>query len=154
MANKSIWCALVGLGVARHTSSQISINRRKVRFRGNRQCTYRCYQCRWPIRGFAIALKYEFLSDLVHISQTVPGEAPWSRWSSLGGDLKSTAPAVGRNRDGRLEVFARGTDGCLYHIWQVGQNSGWSDWAKLGGWGITDGGRTILVDVIPPRGAA
>ncbi len=34
---------------------------------------------------------------------------------------------------GRLEVFARGSDKALHHIWQVAPNSGWSSWGSLGG---------------------
>ncbi|PQQ42115.1 hypothetical protein C6H65_05690, partial [Photorhabdus luminescens] len=41
-------------------------------------------------------------------------------------------PAVSRNLDGRLEVFARGTDNALWHIWQTAPNSGWSGWQSLG----------------------
>ena len=42
--------------------------------------------------------------------------------------------AVAQNADGRLEVFARGTDKALWHIWQTAPNNGWSGWASLGGW--------------------
>ncbi len=42
--------------------------------------------------------------------------------------------AVARNADGRMEVFARGNDRALIHIWQVGPNTGWTDeWRSLGG---------------------
>jgi hypothetical protein len=42
--------------------------------------------------------------------------------------------AVARNADGRMEVFARGTDGALIHIWQLGPNTGWAhEWTSLGG---------------------
>ncbi|WP_218117423.1 hypothetical protein [Photorhabdus luminescens] len=41
-------------------------------------------------------------------------------------------PAVSRNLDGRLEVFVRGADNALWHIWQTTPNSGWSDWQSLG----------------------
>src|SRR5262249_54562662 len=37
------------------------------------------------------------------------------------------------NQDGRLEVFARGTDKGLWHIWQSAPNNGWSSWDSLGG---------------------
>jgi acylphosphatase len=38
------------------------------------------------------------------------------------------------NSDGRLEVFARGTDGALWHVWQEAPHAGpWSGWASLGG---------------------
>lgn len=46
-------------------------------------------------------------------------------WASLGGVITSNI-AVGRNADGRLEVFARGTDNAVWHRWQVRPNNGWS----------------------------
>lgn len=52
-------------------------------------------------------------------------------WPSLGGIIISS-PAMARNQDGRLEVFAIGVDNCLYHIWQTAPNNGWSGWARLG----------------------
>ncbi|MEK9495066.1 hypothetical protein V2H77_01025, partial [Photorhabdus sp. P32] len=41
-------------------------------------------------------------------------------------------PAVSRNLDGRLEVFVRGADNALWHIWQTAPNSDWSNWQSLG----------------------
>jgi hypothetical protein len=41
--------------------------------------------------------------------------------------------SVARNSDGRLEMFARGTDGRVWHQWQVMPNSYWSGWYLLGG---------------------
>jgi subtilisin family serine protease len=35
---------------------------------------------------------------------------------------------------GRMEVFARGGDGAVWHIWQTAPNNGWSGWDTLGGW--------------------
>ena len=53
------------------------------------------------------------------------------RWASLGGAIFD--PFVVNNADGRMEVFARGTDGALWHIWQTAPNNGWSGWLSLGG---------------------
>ena len=53
-------------------------------------------------------------------------------WVSMGGVITGGLSSV-RNRDGRLEVFARGTDGALWHLWQTAPNNGWSGWASLGG---------------------
>jgi hypothetical protein len=52
---------------------------------------------------------------------------------SLGGQFTS-GPAVARNADGRLEVFAIGTDSILWHRRQLtpGGND-WSNWEFLGG---------------------
>jgi acylphosphatase len=42
------------------------------------------------------------------------------------------------NADGRLEVFIRGTDNAMWHMWQTVPNGGWSGWASLGG-GLSSG---------------
>ncbi|MBY7125955.1 hypothetical protein ILS93_28305, partial [Bacillus sp. 16GRE42] len=52
-------------------------------------------------------------------------------WGSLGGTIDMLA--IGKNADGRLEVFARGADRALWHIWQTAPNNGWSNWGSLGG---------------------
>jgi hypothetical protein len=44
--------------------------------------------------------------------------------------------ATATNRDGRIEVFAIGTDAGLHHNWQTTPGGAWSGWAGLGG-GIT-----------------
>lgn len=41
--------------------------------------------------------------------------------------------SVAADQDGRLEVFATGTDSAVWHIWQTAPNNGWSPWASLGG---------------------
>lgn len=41
--------------------------------------------------------------------------------------------AVGRNTDGRLEVFARGADNALWNVWQTSPNGAWAHWSSLGG---------------------
>jgi acylphosphatase len=53
------------------------------------------------------------------------------RWASLGGGISD--PVAINNQDGRLEVFAKGTDNALWHIWQTVPSNGWSGWASLGG---------------------
>jgi acylphosphatase/peptidoglycan hydrolase-like protein with peptidoglycan-binding domain len=53
------------------------------------------------------------------------------RWGSRGGVIFT--PVIGSNQDGRLEVFARGTDGALWHLWQTARNNGWSGWGSMGG---------------------
>jgi hypothetical protein len=41
--------------------------------------------------------------------------------------------AAGFNQDGRLEVFVRGTDGNLWHAWELSPRGAWSGWQSLGG---------------------
>lgn len=57
---------------------------------------------------------------------------PQPGWSPLGGQLTS-APAVARNADGRLELYGRGYDGAARHCWQTAPNGGWSPWSMQGG---------------------
>ena len=60
----------------------------------------------------------------------------WSEWKTLGTPARDTSLTeqftVGRNQDGRQEVFAVGSDGNVWQIWQTAPNGGWSDWRKLG----------------------
>jgi len=51
---------------------------------------------------------------------------------SFGGDVTSPPLAV-RNHDGRLELFAIGSNGALYHRWETSPGGGWSGWHSLGG---------------------
>jgi 2-iminobutanoate/2-iminopropanoate deaminase len=39
---------------------------------------------------------------------------------------------VGRNADGRLEIFGVGDNNALWQKWQVAPNGGWSGWKTLG----------------------
>lgn len=55
----------------------------------------------------------------------------WAGWSYLGGII-APAPAVAMNFDARLEIFGIGTDGNIYHDWQVSDAGAWSGWAWLG----------------------
>lgn len=59
----------------------------------------------------------------------------WSGWISFGapaihGGLRS-APTVAPSADGRLELFAIGGDGGLWHTWQK-PGGGWSSWTPHG----------------------
>ena len=74
---------------------------------------------------------------LWHIWQTSPGQEPWSNWFSSGQPAASIAnaqfpPSIAQNADGRLEAFTVGTDGALWHIYQVAPNGTWSSWTPLG----------------------
>ena len=31
-------------------------------------------------------------------------------------------------------IFARGSDGAVWHMWQTAPSNGWSGWYSLGGW--------------------
>jgi hypothetical protein len=74
-------------------------------------------------------------SAVWHAWQTVPGEE-WTGWHTLGKPsqqvrLQST-PALARNQDGRLELFAKGTDKAVWHCWQQEPGSGhWLAWSSL-----------------------
>ncbi len=73
-------------------------------------------------------------SALWHIAQTAPSQG-WTDWASLGSPAATGGlglPVVAASADGRLEVFAVGSDGALWHIWQTSLNGGWSAWLSHG----------------------
>ena len=70
----------------------------------------------------------------------------WTPWRRLGGILTSR-PAVVVNDDGRLEVFARGADRRMHHIWQTAPNGRWA-----GTWDALPGGPASAGD--PGQSAA
>ncbi|WP_155354850.1 hypothetical protein [Acrocarpospora macrocephala] len=61
----------------------------------------------------------------------------WSPWYSMGApsghSFGFARVTVGTNRDGRLEVFALGSNLELWHAWQLTAGGAWSGWASLGG---------------------
>ena len=63
--------------------------------------------------------------------------ADFGQWGYSGGgggfDLETTGPVVARNADGRLEVFARGSDDSLWHRAQTSPGGAWDAWSGLGG---------------------
>jgi hypothetical protein len=72
---------------------------------------------------------------LWHKWQVAPNGG-WSEWAKLGTPASDTSLTdrfiVGTNQDGRQEVFAVGSDGNIWQIWQTAPNGGWSVWRKLG----------------------
>jgi hypothetical protein len=78
-----------------------------------------------------------FKPEIWHSTQQ-PGHGPWNGWRSLGvfpgqGATVHRAPAIARNKDGRLEVYvAVGTE--IWHTCQASANSDhWTPWSSLGG---------------------
>ncbi len=83
---------------------------------------------------FAIGVISAQSNALLHIMQTAPSQG-WTSWASLGAPPAAgglNRPAVAQSADGRLEVFAVGGDGVLWHIWQTSVNGGWSSWTSHG----------------------
>src|SRR3954452_11630757 len=68
---------------------------------------------------------------LYHAAST--GRGAWRGFESLGGTLSPGPVAVGRTADGRLDVFARGLDNALWHVWEIVPGGAWSAWTSLGG---------------------
>ena len=72
--------------------------------------------------------------NIWHMWQTVASNG-WSAWATLGsagGGFGDAAPGLGRSGDGRLELFAAGVDGNLWHKWQTVASNGWSGWISHG----------------------
>jgi uncharacterized protein YkwD/acylphosphatase len=73
-----------------------------------------------------------------HLWQTTPN-GDWSDWEDLSayrplpGGLLTVAgnPAAGSAADGRIEIFVRGSDDHVWHLWQTTPNGDWSDWEDL-----------------------
>lgn len=73
-----------------------------------------------------------------HVWQTAPGKGWAAAWASKRGTLAGsgaveTRLAMARNRDGRLQVFARFQDNSIRYLIQKAANGAWAAWASLGG---------------------
>lgn len=60
----------------------------------------------------------------------------WSDWQGRsapdGNKSLGEQFSVGKNQDGRQELFAIAKDGNVWQTWQTAPNVGWSDWKMLG----------------------
>ena len=56
----------------------------------------------------------------------------WGGWQAFPQKWNGR-PYVVANADGRLELFATGNDGGVYHAWQTAPNGIWSGWAAIPG---------------------
>ncbi|MDQ7806448.1 hypothetical protein Q5425_22130 [Amycolatopsis sp. A133] len=71
---------------------------------------------------------------LYRIEQNAPGSR-WDGWTlaAPGCPPLTGRAAVARTSDGRLELFARGADGQIWHAWQnQAGTTDWSSWSGLG----------------------
>jgi hypothetical protein len=86
--------------------------------------------------------------SLWHIWQDSSTATGWSSWADLGTPPTASLTqgiAVERNMVDGLEVFAAGSDGAVWHIWQEsGSPTGWSDWQTLG----LPGGTSLAVPTV------
>jgi hypothetical protein len=73
-------------------------------------------------------------AEVWHTWQLTPSDTAWSAWESLGSPAGTLIIrlGIGRNSDGRLELFGLSTDGELWNIWQTAANAGWDAWNALG----------------------
>ena len=72
------------------------------------------------------------LDDLKKFAGAASAGGSTADLHSLGGNI-SDQPTVGKNADGRLEVFGVGPKGNMLTTFQTEPNGGWSDWYSLGG---------------------
>src|SRR2546421_379729 len=57
-----------------------------------------------------------------------------TNWTSLGkpaNNITLSSPHAVQNADGRLEVLLNGSDGNLWHIWQITPGKNWGTWTSL-----------------------
>ncbi|MEV7416686.1 family 43 glycosylhydrolase [Streptomyces sp. NPDC089919] len=64
--------------------------------------------------------------------QLDPEADAWSAWQPFGGPA-GAVPALGRNADGRLEVFSLAPGGAALHHRVQRADGGWGDWEGFGG---------------------
>jgi hypothetical protein len=79
------------------------------------------------------------LNYVYHLYQTTPDPVVdlaggWADDGGFGAPPAGMNPgfAIGTNLDTRLEVFALGQDGNLWHNFQLNPGGGWSGWNSLG----------------------
>lgn len=53
-------------------------------------------------------------------------------WQPYPGPVLAAGPTVGLAADGRVEVFALGVAGNLWHAWQISPGGPWSEWVSHG----------------------
>jgi len=75
------------------------------------------------------------LGGIWHRYQQAANASTWIGWSDMGHlpgvSLNPVEAAV--NSDGRMEIFAVGSDGAVWHRWQSKPSAGpWSGWTSLG----------------------
>jgi hypothetical protein len=70
-----------------------------------------------------------------HSAQTQPNGI-WNSWTKLPDQADDHTPigtpALGRNADGRLELFGLTADGAMWHQWQKTPGGSWSKWFSSG----------------------
>ena len=71
------------------------------------------------------------LLELPQGGRSVMGGA-WRNVGRLPSGVRIIKPMAALNADGRLEVFSRGSDQALWHIYQQPGTSEWSSWESLG----------------------
>jgi hypothetical protein len=72
----------------------------------------------------------------------------WSTWNTLAQAYSFKGqPAIGRNEDGHMEVFARGIDNLMWHSWlPLNGNSNWAGWSTINGNSIFGGSPAVVLD--------
>ncbi len=74
--------------------------------------------------------------DIEHIGQTAINNG-WNSWASMetisaSSCIDANGPYAGRNQDGRLEIFVKGSDGNVWRKAQVAANGSWGSWSSMG----------------------
>ena len=75
------------------------------------------------------------IREVSTVSQLSPGGA-WGASTGLAGSLQASQLAAGNTADGRIQIFAIGSNGEIWSDWQTSSGGGWSGWTDFGGSGI------------------
>jgi hypothetical protein len=76
---------------------------------------------------------WEYLRQQIEQLPSTGPTRPFIWWQNLEGHDLLPFPTVGKNTDGRQEVFVLGGDRAIYHRWEMTSGGAWSDWASLQG---------------------
>ena len=76
------------------------------------------------------------MREVAALSQLSPG-GTWGASTDLGGSLQASQLVAGNTADGRIQIFAVGSNGDVWSDWQTTAGSSWSGWTDFAGNGLS-----------------
>lgn len=75
------------------------------------------------------------IREVSTVSQLSPGGV-WGTSIGLAGTFQASKLAAGNTADGRIQIFAIGSNGDIWSDWQTSTGGDWSGWTDFGGSGV------------------
>lgn len=82
------------------------------------------------VSGRATACVLHNNGNIEMVGQNDPGGTAWGFWASMG-NPNARLIKCGTNADGRLELFAVGNNGRVYHRWEIFDSNAWFAWVEM-----------------------